>query len=177
MSNLNRVTLIGRLGKDPEVRSFQNGGQVVNLRLATSKKWKSRDGEHKEQTEWHSVAIFDEHCGKVAERYLKKGSLVFVEGSLETRKWQDQSGQDRYSTEVVLRSFSCQIILMPNGDRDDRGDDDRGGYGERGSGRGQHQHREGSWDSAGGAGRTGQPAGGSYREQVRKQDLDDDIPF
>jgi hypothetical protein len=102
--SVNKVILIGNLGRDPEVRSFQNGGKVVNLRIATSETWRDKQtGERKERTEWHSVAIFNEALGKIAEQYLKKGSTVYIEGQLETRKWQDQSGQDKYSTEVVLR--------------------------------------------------------------------------
>ncbi|WP_333818468.1 single-stranded DNA-binding protein, partial [Tabrizicola sp.] len=102
--SVNKVILIGNLGRDPEVRSFQNGGKVVNLRIATSDTWRDKQtGERKERTEWHSVAIFNEALGRIAEQYLKKGSTVYIEGQLETRKWQDQSGQDKYSTEVVLR--------------------------------------------------------------------------
>ena len=113
MAGLNRVILCGRLGADPEVRSFQNGGKVVNMRLATSETWKDKaSGERKERTEWHSVAIFNEGIAGVAERFLKKGSEVLIEGSLETRKWQDQSGNDRYSTEVVLRPFNGSLTLV-----------------------------------------------------------------
>ena len=102
--SVNKVILIGNLGRDPEVRSFQNGGKVVNLRIATSETWRDRNsGERKERTEWHSVAIFSEPLAKIAEQYLRKGSTVYIEGQLETRKWQDQNGQDRYTTEVVLR--------------------------------------------------------------------------
>ncbi|MBX9815954.1 MAG: single-stranded DNA-binding protein, partial [Sphingomonas sp.] len=101
--SVNKVILVGNLGRDPETKSFQNGGKVVNLRIATSETWKDRNsGERKERTEWHSVAIFNEALAGVAERYLRKGSKVYIEGQLETRKWQDANGQDRYSTEVVL---------------------------------------------------------------------------
>ena len=101
MAGVNKVILLGRLGRDPEVRNFQNGGRVVNLRLATSERYKDREGNQQEKTEWHSVAIFNEKLGEIAEKYLRKGSEVYVEGQLETRKWQDQSGQDRYSTEIA----------------------------------------------------------------------------
>lgn len=113
MAGVNKVILLGRLGADPEVRNFQNGGKVVNLRLATSESWKDKNsGERKERTEWHSVAIFNEGLARVAEQYLRKGSEVYIEGQLETRKWQDQSGNDRYSTEVVLRPFSGSLSLI-----------------------------------------------------------------
>lgn len=111
--SVNKVIIIGNLGRDPEVRSFQNGGKVVNLRIATSETWKDKTtGEKKERTEWHSVAIFNEGIARVAEQYLKKGSTVYIEGQLETRKWQDQSGSDRYSTEVVLRPYSGSLTLL-----------------------------------------------------------------
>lgn len=113
MAGLNRVILCGRLGADPESRSFPNGGKVVNLRVATSETWKDKNtGERKEKTEWHSVAIFNEGIAGVAERFLKKGSEVLIEGRLETRKWQDQSGNDRYTTEVVIRPFGGSLTLV-----------------------------------------------------------------
>jgi single-strand DNA-binding protein len=113
MKNLNKVQLIGRLGADPEIRLFSNGGKAVNLRLATSETWKDKaTGEKKEKTEWHTVSIFNEGIGTVAERYLKKGSKVYIEGSLATRKWQDQNGNDRYSTEIVLRGFDGAMELL-----------------------------------------------------------------
>jgi single-strand DNA-binding protein len=111
--SVNKVIIVGNLGADPEVRSFQNGGKVVNLRIATSETWRDKaSGERKERTEWHSVAIFNEALGKIAEQYLKKGSTVYIEGQLETRKWQDQSGADRYTTEVVLRQFRGELTLL-----------------------------------------------------------------
>ena len=119
--SVNKVILVGNLGRDPEVRSFQSGGKVVNLRIATSETWKDKaSGERKERTEWHSVAIFNEPVGKIAEQYLRKGSKVYIEGQLETRKWQDQAGADKYSTEVVLRPFSGSLTLLdgPSGDND-----------------------------------------------------------
>jgi single-strand DNA-binding protein len=121
MSSVNKVTLLGRLGKDPEVRNFQNGGKVVNFSVATSERYKDRDGNQKERTEWHNVAIFNEKLGEIAEKYLRKGAQVYLEGQLQTRKWQDQSGNDRYSTEVVLPRFGGAITLI-GGKRDD-GDD------------------------------------------------------
>lgn len=128
MSSVNRVILIGNLGRDPEVRTFQNGGKVCNLRIATSETWKDKQtGERKERTEWHSVAIFSEPLARVAEQYLRKGSKVYIEGQLETRKYQDQSGQDRYSTEVVLRPFKSELVMLGG-----RSEDGHGGmYGDQ----------------------------------------------
>jgi single-strand DNA-binding protein len=134
--SVNKVILIGNLGRDPEVRSFQNGGKVCNLRIATSETWRDRNtGERREKTEWHSVAIFSEGLVKVAEQYLRKGSKVYIEGQLETRKWQDQSGQDRYSTEVVLRGYNSNLTMLDGRDGPGGGGggggygDDRGGGG------------------------------------------------
>lgn len=122
--SVNKVTLIGHLGKDPEARSFQNGGKIVTLRLATSESWTDKaSGEKKERTEWHTVSILNEPLAKIAEQYLKKGSTVYIEGQLETRKWQDQAGADRYSTEVVLRPFNGALTLLggkPEGAREER---------------------------------------------------------
>ena len=125
--SVNKVILVGNLGRDPEVRSFQNGGKVCNLRIATSENWKDRNtGERRERTEWHSVAIFNEGLVRVAEQYLRKGSKVYLEGQLQTRKWQDQSGQDRYSTEVVLQGFGSTLVMLDG--RSDGGGQS-GGYG------------------------------------------------
>lgn len=122
--SVNKVILIGNLGRDPEVRTFQNGGKIVNLRIATSETWRDKSsGERKDRTEWHQIAIFDENLGKIAEQYLRKGSTVYIEGAMETRKWQDQSGADRYTTEVVLRPFNGKLTMLsgkPEGQRDDR---------------------------------------------------------
>ena len=150
---LNKVQIIGNLGRDPEVRSFSNGGSVCNLRIATTEKWKDKNtGERREKTEWHSVAIFQEGLVKVAEQYLKKGSKVYIEGKLETRKWQDQSGNDRYSTEIVLQGFGGTLVML-----DSKGGGDSGG---------------GSYDSGGGGGVTvGSGAGASANVD------DDEIPF
>ena len=115
--SVNKVILVGNLGRDPESKSFQNGGKVVNLRIATSESWKDKSsGERREKTEWHSVAIFNENIGRIAEQYLRKGSKVYIEGQLQTRKWQDSSGADRYSTEVVLQGFNGQLTLLDSRD-------------------------------------------------------------
>jgi single-strand DNA-binding protein len=130
--SVNKVIIVGNLGRDPEVRNFANGGKVVNLRIATSESWKDKQtGERKERTEWHSVAIMNEGLAKIAEQYLRKGSTVYIEGQLETRKWQDQSGADRYSTEVVLRPYRGELTLLggrSDGDGGQRQDDTGGGY-------------------------------------------------
>lgn len=124
MASLNKVSLIGNLGADPEVRSFSNGNKVCNIRLATSEQWKDKaTGEKRERTEWHTVSIFQEGLVRVAEQYLKKGSKVYIEGKLQTRKWQDQSGADRYSTEVVLHGYDGKLVML-----DGRGTGDGGGY-------------------------------------------------
>jgi single-strand DNA-binding protein len=121
MSSVNKVILIGNLGQDPETRTFPNGGQVCNLRIATSETWKDKaSGERKERTEWHTVAIFAEPLAKIAAQYLSKGSKVYIEGQLETRKWKDQSGADRYSTEVVLRPYRSELVLL-DGKKDEGG--------------------------------------------------------
>jgi single-strand DNA-binding protein len=174
--SVNKVIIVGNLGRDPEVRSFGNGGKVVNLRIATSETWRDKQsGERKERTEWHSVAIYNEALGKIAEQYLKKGSTVYIEGQLETRKWQDQSGADRYSTEVVLRQFRGELTLL--GGRDggsggggsgDGGYDDRGGYGDSSQGGGGSY---GGGGPRGGSGSGGGASGGS------RSDMDDEIPF
>ena len=159
MAGVNKVILVGNLGDDPEARSLNNGGEVVNLRVATSETWKDRDGNRQEKTEWHSVAIFNENLGRVAKSYLKKGSKVYLEGQLQTRKWQDQTGNDRYSTEIVLQKFRGELVLLDSRD---------GGGG--GGGR--------SYDEDFGGG-----GGGASRPQSRPQpaafdtDLDDDVPF
>jgi single-strand DNA-binding protein len=124
MASLNKVTLIGNLGRDPEVRSFPNGGKVCNINVATSESWKDKStGERKERTEWHNVAIFNEATIRVAEQYLRKGSKVYIEGKLETRKWQDQSGADRYTTEITIRPFGGELKML-----DVKRNDDAGGY-------------------------------------------------
>jgi single-strand DNA-binding protein len=164
--SVNKVILVGNLGRDPEIRTMQNGGKVANLALATSETWKDRQsGERRERTEWHRVVIFSEPLVGVAERFLRKGSKIYVEGQLETRKWQDQSGQDRYSTEVVLRPYRSELTML-----DSRGGGDGGGGGydaapDYGQGQG------GGYGGSSGGG----PSGGGGAPGPG--DLDDDIPF
>ena len=167
--SVNKVILIGNLGADPEVRTFQNGGKVCNLRIATSETWKDRNtGERRERTEWHSVAIFSEPLARVAEQYLKKGSKVYIEGQLETRKWQDQSGNDRYSTEVVLRPYRSELTML-----DGRGDGGGGG-GSYGGGGGSYGGASGGYDDSRDGGYSG---GGSGPARAPSRDIDDEIPF
>ena len=157
MAGVNKVIILGRLGADPETRNFPNGGQVVSLRVATSETWRDKQsGERKERTEWHSVSIFNEALGKIAEQYLRKGSEVYLEGQLETRKWQDQSGADRYTTEVVLRPFNGTLTLI-GGKRDDQGQQDR-------------------QDDSGQSGGSGYGSGGGPNSGGRS-DMDPEIPF
>ncbi|HPE25310.1 single-stranded DNA-binding protein [Albidovulum sp.] len=173
--SVNKVIIVGNLGRDPEVRSFPNGGKVCNLRIATSENWRDRNtGERKERTEWHSVAIFSEPLAKIAEQYLRKGSKVYIEGQLETRKWQDQSGQDRYTTEIVLRPYRGELTLLDGrdggGGGGGQGGYDDGGYGGGyGGGGSSGGYGGGSGGSGGGSG-GGQSGGG-------RPDLDDEIPF
>ncbi|WP_170788567.1 single-stranded DNA-binding protein [Ruegeria lacuscaerulensis] len=165
--SVNKVILIGNLGADPEVRSFQNGGKVCNLRIATSETWKDRNtGERRDRTQWHTVAIFSEPLVRVAEQYLRKGSKVYIEGQLETRKWQDQSGQDRYSTEVVLRPYRSELTML-----DARGEGGGGGgYGGGQSGGGYGGQAGGSYgDPYGEPSGSPAPASGGID--------DDEIPF
>lgn len=168
MAGVNKVILVGNLGQDPESRTFGNGGEVVNLRIATSENWKDRDGNRQERTEWHSVAIFNENLGRVAKTYLRKGSKVYIEGQLQTRKWQDQSGNDRYTTEIVLQKFRGELVLL----------DARGEGGSGGSFSGD------DYGSSSGGGFGGSAiGGGGSKPQSRPQpaafdsDLDDDVPF
>lgn len=163
--SVNKVILIGNLGADPEVRTFQNGGKVCNLRIATSETWKDKNtGERREKTEWHTVAIFSEGLVRVAEQYLRKGSKVYLEGKLQTRKWQDQSGADRYSTEVVLQGFGSTLTML-----DGRSE---GGGGSGGYGGGGNQGGYGGGDpgpAPSGSGDSGNGGGGGG--------FDDEIPF
>ena len=163
MAGVNKVILVGNLGADPEARSLNNGGEVVNMRIATSENWSDKaTGERKEKTEWHNVVIFNENLGRVAKNYLRKGSKVYIEGQLQTRKWQDQSGNDKYTTEVVLQRFRGELQLL---------DSREGG----GGGRGAFNDDFGGADDFGG--------GAPQRSQSRPQpaafdtDLDDDVPF
>lgn len=172
--SVNKVILVGNLGRDPEVRSFQNGGKVCNLRIATSENWKDRNtGERRERTEWHSVAIFSEPLARIAEQYLRKGSKVYIEGQLETRKWQDQSGQDRYSTEVVLRPYRGELTLLDSRSDSGGGGGYGGGSGSGGGGGGYPDDRDGGFGgSSSGGGNQGGGFGGG-----RSNDMDDEIPF
>jgi len=173
MAGVNKVIILGRLGRDPEVRNFQNGGKVVNLRIATSERYKDREGNPQERTEWHSVAIFNERLGDVAEKYLRKGSEVYIEGQLETRKWQDKEGQDRYTTEIVLRQFRGELQLVGGRPGGGASAEEGGGYGERAmSGGGGRSGYEG-----GGGGRSGGGSRGGGGWDSKKTDLDDEIPF
>jgi len=163
--SVNKVILIGNLGRDPEVRNFPNGGKVCNLRIATSERWRDRNtGENREKTEWHSVAIYSEPLVRIAEQYLRKGSKVYLEGQLETRKWQDQSGQDRYTTEVALRPYRGELTML-----DGRGDGGGGGGGYGGS--------SGGYGDDPGFGGDGPSGGGSAPQGGGRSDFDDDIPF
>lgn len=151
MAGVNKVIIVGNLGRDPEIRTFQNGSKVANLRVATSETWKDRNtGERREKTEWHSVAIFNDGLAGVAERYLKKGSKVYLEGKLQTRKWQDQEGKDRYSTEVVLNGFGSTLVMLDG--------------------------RDGSQGSGSGGGYGGDQ-GGDQGGASGGRDIDDEIPF
>ncbi len=162
--SVNKVILIGNLGRDPEVRTFQNGGKVCNLRIATSETWKDRTtGERREKTEWHSVAIFQEGLVKVAEQYLRKGSKVYIEGQLQTRKWQDASGQDKYSTEVVLQGFNGTLVML---------DGRSGGGGGDYAGGGGDDYGGGYGGGVGGGDRGPAPSGGGGGGG-----FDDEIPF
>ncbi len=170
--SVNKVILVGNLGRDPESRSFQNGGKVVNLRIATSETWKDRaSGERKEKTEWHSVAIFNENIGRIAEQYLRKGSKVYIEGQLQTRKWQDQSGADKYTTEIVIQNFNGQLTLLD-------GRNEGGGSGGGSSGGGNWSQDDGG-DRGNFGGSSGSSSGGGRMagSSAFDSDLDDDVPF
>ncbi|KQU53002.1 single-stranded DNA-binding protein [Sphingomonas sp. Leaf339] len=183
--SVNKVIIVGNLGRDPESKSFQNGGKVVNLRIATSESWKDKmSGERKEKTEWHSVAIFNEGLANVAEKFLRKGSKVYIEGALQTRKWQDQSGADKYSTEIVLQGFNSVLTMLdgPNGGqggggggRSGGGDDWEGGGQSGGGSGGGYGGGRGGAPSGGGGNRGG--GGGFGQGGGFADDLDDDVPF
>ncbi len=175
--SVNKVILIGNLGRDPEVRSFPSGGKVCNLNIATSETWKDRNtGERKERTEWHRVAIYSEPLVRVAEQYLKKGSKVYLEGQLETRKWQDQSGAERYTTEIALRPYRSELTML---DGRGEGGGGGGGYGGgAGGGGGYGDDRGGGYpDDRGDGGGYGGGAGGGGGGGRGAPDLDDEIPF
>ncbi|MFD2237745.1 single-stranded DNA-binding protein [Aureimonas populi] len=177
--SVNKVILVGNLGADPEVRRLNSGDAVVNLRIATSESWRDRaSGERKERTEWHNVVIFNENLVKVAEQFLKKGSKVYIEGQLQTRSWDDQSGQKRYTTEVVLQRFRGELQML-DGRNEGGGSYEGGGGGyERGGGGGGGRSGGGGggYGSSGGSSRGGGSAGGGGGGG-RSDDLDDEIPF
>ncbi|WP_377848336.1 single-stranded DNA-binding protein [Bosea sp. UC22_33] len=184
--SVNKVILVGNLGRDPEVRRLGSGEPVVNLRIATSETWRDKQsGERKERTEWHSVVIFNENLAKVAEQYLKKGSKIYIEGQLQTRKWQDQSGVEKYTTEIVLQRFRGELTILDSrqggGDEYSEGGGSSGGYGEERSGGGGGSFGRSSAMGSGGGGGSRQPAmsgggsGGGGRSS--SSHLDDDIPF
>jgi single-strand DNA-binding protein len=165
MAGVNKVILVGNLGADPEARSLNNGGEVVNLRVATSEQWKDKDGNRQERTEWHQVVIFNENLGRVAKSYLKKGSKVYLEGQIQTRKWTDNQGNDKYTTEVVLQRFRGELVLL-----DSR--DGGGGGGGRDFGGGGYGDDFGGGSSGGGSQRQQRPQPAAF-----DTDLDDDVPF
>jgi single-strand DNA-binding protein len=158
MAGVNKVILVGNLGADPEARSLNSGGEVVNMRVATSESWKDRDGNRQERTEWHNVVIFNENLGRVAKNYLRKGSKVYLEGQIQTRKWTDQTGNDRYTTEVVLQRFRGELVLLDSA--------------PGGGGRGSYGDEEVGGGSSGGGSRQQRPQPATF-----DSDLDDDVPF
>jgi single-strand DNA-binding protein len=182
--SVNKVILVGNLGRDPEIRMTQDGRKVVNLNIATSESWKDRmSGERKEKTEWHRVVIFNDRLADVAERFLKKGSTVYIEGQLQTRKWTDQSGAEKYTTEIVLQQYRGEMTLL--GGRPGGAGGDEGGYGDEGAGSGYGGGQSGGGASYGG-GYGGQQSGGARAPQGggqggggfgRGPDIDDEIPF
>jgi len=165
--SVNKVILIGNLGRDPEIRTMQSGGRVCNLALATSENWRDKQtGERRERTEWHRIVVFNDNLVQVCERFLKKGSKIYVEGQLETRKWQDQSGQERYTTEVVLRPFRSELTML----------DTRGG-GEGGGGGGYGGSSGGGYDDRGYSEPSSSSSSGAGGGAAPAADLDDEIPF
>jgi single-strand DNA-binding protein len=182
--SVNKVILIGNLGRDPEIRSLNSGDKVVNLRIATSENWRDKaTGERREKTEWHSVVIFNENLARVAEQYLRKGSKVYLEGQLQTRKWTDQQGQERYTTEIVLQRFRGELTLLDGrgeggggGGGDFGGGDDYGGGGFGGGGGGR-SNDFGGGSRGGGQKPGGFGGGGSGSGKPFDDDLDDDVPF
>ena len=165
--SVNKVIIIGNLGQDPEVRNFPSGGKVCNFSVATSENWKDKNtGERRERTEWHRVSITSEQLVRVAEQYLRKGSKVYLEGQLETRKWQDQSGQDKYTTEVVLRPYRSELTML-----DSKSEGSQGGGGNYMANQGSGQSGGGSLADQGGS------QADSYNSPPASADLDDEIPF
>ncbi|MGN7125119.1 single-stranded DNA-binding protein [Methylorubrum thiocyanatum] len=179
--SVNKVILVGNLGRDPETRRLASGDPVVNLRIATSESWKDKmSGERKEKTEWHSVVIYNENLARVAEQYLRKGSKVYIEGQLQTRKWTDQSGAEKYTTEVVLQRFRGEMTILDGrgGGGEFAGDDEGGGQISRGGDRGSDRGgRDDYGSSRGGGDRRPSSGGGGGGSGKPNYDLDDDIPF
>jgi single-strand DNA-binding protein len=181
--SVNKVILVGNLGRDPEVRSTQNGDKIVNFSIATSERWRDKStGEQREKTEWHRIVIFNENLARIAEQYLRKGSSVYVEGQLQTRKWTDQSGQEKYTTEVVLQRYRGELTLL--GGRGEGGggggggsDYSRGGDDGYGSGGGSGGGSSGGGYSGGGRSGGGSGGGGGQPPMGGPSDLDDEIPF
>ncbi|MDP3408014.1 single-stranded DNA-binding protein [Bosea sp. (in: a-proteobacteria)] len=176
--SVNKVILVGNLGRDPEVRRLGSGEPVVNLRIATSETWRDKQsGEKKERTEWHSVVIFNENLAKVAEQYLKKGSKIYIEGQLQTRKWQDQSGVEKYTTEIVLQRYRGELTILDS--RGQGGGSDE--YSEGGGGMVEERSSGSSFGrsgpASGGGSRQPAMAGGSGGGRSSSSHLDDDIPF
>ena len=181
--SVNKVILIGNLGADPEIKSFQNGGKIANIRIATSEQWKDRmTGERKERTEWHNVVINGDGLVGVVERYLKKGSKVYIEGSLRTRKWQDRDGNDKYTTEVVIAGIGGALTMLDGAPGGGGGGGSRGGGdwgGDTGGGSGDSWKQGGGGSSGGSGGGFGGGGGGSSGggRPPFDDDLDDDVPF
>ena len=179
--SVNKVILIGNLGADPEIKSFQNGGKIANIRIATSEQWKDRmTGERKERTEWHNVVINGEGLVGVVERYLKKGSKVYIEGSLRTRKWQDRDGNDKYTTEVVIAGMGGTLTML-DGAPGGGGSRGGGGGGDEWSGGSSGGGSGGGWNQGGGGSGGGSSSGGGGSSGGGRppfdDDLDDDVPF
>ncbi len=178
--SVNKVILVGNLGRDPEVRRLGSGEPVVNLRIATSETWRDKQsGERKERTEWHSVVIFNENLAKVAEQYLKKGSKVYIEGQLQTRKWQDQSGVEKYTTEIVLQRFRGELTILDSrgqGGSDEYGEGGGSSFEDRSSGGGSFG-RQSPMGGIGGGSRQPAMSGGGSGGSRSSSHLDDDIPF
>ena len=178
--SVNKVIIVGNLGRDPEVRRLGSGEPVVNLRIATSETWRDKQsGERKERTEWHSVVIFNENLAKVAEQYLKKGSKVYIEGQLQTRKWQDQSGVEKYTTEIVLQRFRGELTILDSrgqGGSDEYGEGGGGSFEDRSSGGGSFGRQSPMGGSGGGSRQPAMSGGGSGGSRSSSH-LDDDIPF
>ena len=176
--SVNKVILIGNLGRDPEIRALGSGDRVANLRIATSETWRDKaTGERKEKTEWHSVVIFNDNIVKVAEQYLKKGSTVYIEGALQTRKWTDKDGAEKYSTEVVVNKFRGELTMLGGRNAGDGEEGASGGFGGGARSGGGDYGSGGGRSSGGGGGFGGARSGGSGPKESFPADLDDEIPF